>query len=226
MSANAPTPTPTPATPASVCPACHAPVAAGSKFCPACGASLAPPAPASSPPVDIRNRVQDDQGALKRLQLLVPGFRGYREQEDLRAADSLLRIQVADRVSRARGSVEAGRSALTQAGRFNQLNDLAPLISDLQRLEGEIRHAEQGYTGISPAVRVNASVLDRLYEYDYGFASAADTLARGLDGLGPAIASGDASAVGPIVTSARGQVSQLDSAFKARMRAIEGIQTP
>jgi hypothetical protein len=218
----------TPAPPtaaAATCPSCKAPVAPGSKFCPACGASIAPAAPPPNPPVDIRNRVEEDRGALKRLQLLVPGFRGYREQEDLRAADSLLRIQVAERVSRARGSVEAGRTALTQAGRFDRLNDLAQIISDLQRLEGEIRHAEQGYTGISPAVRVNASVLDRLYEYDYGFASAADTLARGLDGLGPAIASGDAASIGPIVATARGQVAQLDSAFKARMRAIQGIQS-
>lgn len=217
---------------------CRAPVPSGSAFCPACGANLRPPvsAPApgnpapppppapGAPPVDIRNRVDQDRGTLKRLQLLLPGFRGYREGEDLRAADSLLRLQVADKVGRARGTVENARSTLTQAARFDRLSDLAQVISDLQRLEGEIRHSEQGYTGISPSVRISGTALDRLYEYDYGFVAAADTLGHGLDGLPAAASSGDAAALNSIVQNTRSQVGQLDSAFKARMRAVEGIQ--
>ncbi len=120
--------------------------------------------------------------------------------------------------------MENARSTLTQAARFDRLNDLAQVISDLQRLEGEIRHAEQGYTGISPAVRISGTALDRLYEYDYGFAAAADTLTHGLDGLPTAASSGDATALNAIVQNTRSQVGQLDSAFKARMRAVEGIQ--
>jgi hypothetical protein len=174
--------------------------------------------------VDIRNRVDQDRGTLKRLQLLLPGFRGYREGEDLRAADSLLRLQVADRVGRARGTVENARSTLTQAARFDRLGDLAQIIAELQRLEGEIRHAEQGYTGISPSVRISSASLDRLYEYDYGFVSAADTLTHGLDDLPAAASSGDAAALASIVQNSRSQIGQLDSAFKARMRAVEGIQ--
>ena len=90
------------------CPKCHGPVAATMRFCPSCGASLstsptvpaAPMAPAA-PPVDIRQRVAQDQGALKRLQMLVPGFRGYRQGEDIRDADAILRLQIADKLRRA-----------------------------------------------------------------------------------------------------------------------------
>ena len=45
---------------------------------------------------DLRNKVEDDRGLLKKIQLAIPGFRGYRQKEDLRIADSLLRIQIAD----------------------------------------------------------------------------------------------------------------------------------
>jgi hypothetical protein len=174
--------------------------------------------------VDIRNTVDQDRGTLKRLQLLIPGFRGYRETEDVRAADSLLRRQVADKIARARGTVESVRSTLTQAGHFEHLTDLAPLIADLQKLEGEIRHAEQGYTGISPAVRANAQTLDRMYEYDYGFTIAGNQLSEGIDAL-PRIANlGDAAALGDALNTARGRVSQLDTAFRARLRAVEQIQ--
>lgn len=228
------------------CPKCGAPVSAGARFCKQCGAPLtapvAPPAPApmaatmaspapasappaaSAPPVDLRQRVDDDRGFLKRLQLLVPGYRGYREGEDIRAADSLLRIQVADKIKNGRMTVENTRQALVQANQFGTLNDLAPLLADLMRLEGQIRHAEQGYTGISPAVRINPQQLDRLYEYDFGFAQAGDQLAQTIAPLAALATGPNSSQVGGVIATARGQVNELDQAFRARVQAIEGIR--
>ena len=221
----APAPAPGPVAPA---PAPSAPE-------PAAAAPMAPSAPAPAPsaaappagtaaPVDLRQRVEDDRGIIKRLQLLVPGYRSYREGEDIRAADSLLRIQVADKIKNGRATVENARQALVQANQFTALNDLAPLISDLWRLEGQIRFAEQGYTGISPAVRINPQQLDRLYEYDFGFAQAGDQLAQTIASL-PGIAMGpNPSQAGAVIATARSQVNQLDQAFKARVQAIEGIR--
>jgi len=222
-----------PPAPPTACPKCGTPAPAGARFCNACGSSLfvqagsstGTAAPAGAPPVDIRQKVEGDRGFLKRLQLLVPGFRGYREGEDLRAADSLLRRQVADKVHNARSTIENSRAALTNSGQFQVLNDLAPVIADLMRLEGEIRHAEQGYTGISPAVRANPQQLDRLYEYDYGFASAADQLNQSIGPL-PTLAAGGGTpgSLPPLITTIRGMVNQLDAAFKARLQAVEGIR--
>ncbi|EQD73185.1 hypothetical protein B1B_03350 [mine drainage metagenome] len=83
----------------------------------------APVAPGAAP-VDLRQSVDASRGTLKRLQLLVPGFRAYRQGEDLRAADSLLRRQVADKIRAARATLENARSALTNAAQFRVLNDL------------------------------------------------------------------------------------------------------
>jgi len=38
---------------------------------------------------DLRTKVEEDRGLLKKIELFLPGFRGYRKKEDLRAADSL-----------------------------------------------------------------------------------------------------------------------------------------
>jgi zinc-ribbon domain len=210
-----------------VCRKCGAPVPAGSRFCNACGATLqAPPtAPGAgaSPPVDLREQVDQNRGVLKRLQLLIPGYRGYRQGEDLRAADNLLRIQTADKIRNARATVENVRTTLTNSGQFASLTDLAPVLSDLQRLEGEIRAAEQGYTGISPSVRINPQQLDRLYEYDYGFVVAADDVDRSIAEL-PAAAPAGGPPVAAILARVRGQISQLENAWKARLQAIEGIR--
>jgi len=222
-----------PAPPPPTCPACHAPLTQPAAFCPACGAKLpAPPPPTApvtagpttgAPPVDIRERVEQDRGTLKRLQLLIPGYRGYRQGEDARAADSFLRLQVADKVHRCVQVVQDCRQRMTAAGLFQGLMDLAPVLNDLQVLEGEIRQAEQGYTGISPALRITPAQIDRLYEYDYGFASAAEQVDATLGPLQASSTGTDGPAVQAAIATVRTQVRALDNAFKARIRAIEGI---
>lgn len=222
-----------------VCPACGAPVAADSRFCPKCGASLTPSSPTvpgaaarsppltsapPPPPVDIRTQVDDSRGVLKRIQLLIPGFRAYRQGEDIRAADSFLRMQVADRVHQAIGVVTDTRSALAQGKQFSVITDLAQALSELQQLEGEIRNAEQGYTGLAPAVRITPEQLDRLYEYDYGFVQAASTLTETVAPLQGMIGGADTAGAAQAVQLVRTQVHQLDAAFKARLRAVEQIQ--
>ncbi len=230
MATTAPAPS---TSPAATCPKCGAPAPPGSRFCNACGSSLVVQAGSSTgtlaapgaPPLDIRQKVDDDRGFLKRLQLLVPGFRGYREGEDLRAADSILRREAADKVKAARTTVENARAALSNAGMFSVLTDLAPLIADMLRIEGSIRAAQQGYTGFSPAVRIQPQQLDRLYEYDYGFVQAADQLNQAIAGM-PALVSAsppNAAAVGTLLTDARTLLARLDAAFKARIEVVEGV---
>jgi ribosomal protein L40E len=214
------------------CPKCGATAPAGARFCNVCGSSLVVQAgsstgtltSANAPPLDLRQKVEGDRGALKRLQLLIPGFRGYRQGEDIREADSFLRIQVADKVKNARTTIENSRAGLANANQFQVLNDLSPLIANLWQLEGEIRHAEQGYTGISPAVRINPQQLDRLYEYDYGFAQAADQLNQTVSVLPGLLMGGDATQAPGVIATARGQVNQLEQAFKARIQVISGIR--
>ncbi len=214
------------------CPKCGASQPPNARFCNVCGSSLyvqggsstGTTAPSTAPPVDLRQKVEGDRGALKRLQLLIPGFRGYRQGEDIREADSFLRIQVADKVKNARTTLENSRAGLVNANQFQALNDLSPLLANLWQLEGEIRHAEQGYTGISPAVRINPQQLDRLYEYDYGFAQAADQLNQTIAPLPGLLMGGDAAQAPAVIAAARGQVNQLDQAFKARIQVISGIR--
>ncbi|HEY6237881.1 MAG TPA: hypothetical protein VIZ68_01685 [Thermoplasmata archaeon] len=181
------------------------------------------PTSGRTPPVDIRQRVDEDRGILKRVQLLIPGFRGYRLGEDARAADSFLRIQVADKIHHAVTTVQDFRQSLTQASLFDGLMALAPLLTELQVLEGEVRHAEQGYSGVSPALKVTPEQIDRLYEYDFGFAQAADQVTATLQPLRTAATGSNDAAAGAAIATVRAQVRQLDTAFKARLRAIQGI---
>jgi hypothetical protein len=188
--------------------------------------AAAPGTPSSSPqqpPVDIRQTVDQDRGALKRLQLMVPGFRGYRQMEDIRAADSQLRIQVANLVDRTLSSLQDTRATMSRKNQYAGLTDLATILSDLQVLSGRIRHAEQGYSGISANIRFQQSRLDQLYEYDYGFVQAADQLSASAAPIQDAATQGDLDALRTSIQTLRNQVQVLQNAFSQRVRAVEGI---
>lgn len=220
------------------CPSCGAKAPAGTRFCPSCGASLsagstpaagAPPPSTSAapgganPPVDIRQTVDDDRGFLKRLQLMVPGFRGYRQMEDIRAADALLRVQVANLVDRVLQSLQDTRATMSRMNQYAGLTDLATILSDLQVFSGRVRHAEQGYSGIAANVRFQQSRLDQLYQYDYGFVQAADQLAAAAAPIQAAATQGNTDALRTSIQSLRNQVQVLQNAFSQRIRAVEGI---
>ena len=131
---------------------------------------------ASSDQTDIRKQVVDSRGLLKKIQLVVPGFRGYRELEDLRSADELLRRQVALLLQKGLSNLRDGRRKLVEKGDYTSLEPVASLISRLQQLEGEVEHAEQGYSGISPMIRVGEDTLNSLYDYDFAFVDTASKL--------------------------------------------------
>jgi|GEM_PF-130247 hypothetical protein len=241
MMNNAPASGPTPATgppaPASQCPSCHAPVNPGQRFCGQCGAVLGGPSPpppppggavgpAGAPPVvppDIRERVEQDRGFLKKIQLMLPGFRGYRQAEDIRAADAMLRMQVADRLVEAMRRVDDLRSDLVANGILDGLEPLGSLRSRLQRVEGQIRHAEQGYTGISPSVRITPSTLDRLYELDYTFLAGAQNILEAVAAVSSAGSARNSPAVLSAISNCRSALEGLEQTFSNRVRQVEGI---
>lgn len=117
--------------------------------------------------VDLRDKVEEDRGLIKKIQLCVPGFRGYRQKEDIRIADSMLRLQLADELkNNVLLPLEQTRESASRALELDLMNDLAAAISQAKTAEAKIRHAEQGYSGISPATRINTPELNTLYEYD------------------------------------------------------------
>jgi hypothetical protein len=116
---------------------------------------------------DIRKQVEADRGILKKIQLAIPGFAGYRRREDLRASDNILRIQLSKRLGEVRDGLEECRRILVKNYDTDDLEDIGGLVNKFKTLEGKVRHAEGGYTGISPATRIEEGVLEHLYEYDW-----------------------------------------------------------
>src|SRR3989449_9602656 len=126
---------------------------------------------------DIRDRVEQDRGLLKKIQLVIPGYAGYRRREDIRAADNLLRIQLANQLKGVRGELEDIRDGLAMEGKIQGLQGIGNIIFTVEGLEAKVRHAEGGYSGISATIQIKETELDKLYEYDYAMLDSLDKAA-------------------------------------------------
>jgi hypothetical protein len=130
----------------------------------------------SEKPPDLRDKIVENRGTLKKLQLMVPGLKEYRQLEDIRAADQLLRKQVSDKLNDAKARFEDLRKAMTIKGDLGNLPTIGVAISQIQQLAGTVLHAQQGSAGISPNIRIDDNTLNKLYEYDFNFVTSAQQI--------------------------------------------------
>src|SRR6266850_6048378 len=172
---------------------------------------------------DMRERVEDDRGLLKKIQLKIPGFAGYRRREDLRSADNLLRIQLADRMKKVKETLEKARQDFTRNYQMAQLEPLGALVFKAQELEGRIRHAEQGYSGISADIRVEERELNTLYEFDLALLAGIDACQAKADGL-KGVAKKDADAVEAAMDEMRETLNAFENTFERRLKVISGTE--
>lgn len=173
--------------------------------------------------VDIRDQVEDDRGLLKKIQLVIPGFRGYRKREDIRAADSILRLQMADGLIQVRQGLEEARSSMLEEYQSKNIDRIAGAINHVQTLEGKVRHAEQGYTGFSPAVRIKEGELDRLYEYDSSMIRSIQSLDQSQASLLNLVRSGDENGATEALRAIKDELVNFERAFDNRIPIISGI---
>ena len=172
---------------------------------------------------DMRQKVEDDRGLLKKIQLVIPGFKGYREREDLRIADRLLREQLADRLGMAVRDLEASRDKLAQNNDIEWLDEVGKLINDTTAAQNKIRHAEQGYTGVSPDYRIEQSQLNRMYDWDLSLLYNIDNVKGGAEKLKDASSSGDNDEIEKGLSIAKEALIKFDELFNTRREAVAGL---
>ena len=170
---------------------------------------------------DIRDRVEQDRGLLKKIQLVIPGYAGYRRREDIRAADNLLRIQLANQLKGVRGEIEDIRDGMAMDGKVQGLQSIGNAIFTIEGLEAKVRHAEGGYSGLSATIRIEETELDRLYEYDYAMLESLDKAAAVVPMIRDA---SDPKSFEAAVKGLREAIAGFESAWKSRTNAVTGIQ--
>jgi len=175
----------------------------------------------SSP--DAGEQVEVGRGGLRKLQLLIPGLRGYKSREDTRFSDDLLRNKVAERLNRVRGNLEEFRQQVASSGDLDNLTNLSSLISEILSISREVSRGARRYAGWAPPVSINEQRLNRLYDYDYSFVNSVLQLD---ESTAPENLNYDSSALESVQASL-GQLSKrvqdIRRKWALRIETIEGI---
>jgi hypothetical protein len=172
---------------------------------------------------DIRQQVDDNRGIAKKLELLIPGLRGYRSKEDIRVSDSMLRNQMADKLDHVKDNLQQLRKQVAASNDLNNLTSVGSLIAQVQTLSGEVRHAAQGYSGWVAPIQMNDDKLNKLYEYDYSFVTAVISLEQA---SAPGTLKYDTTAPNSVQTALSGlsgSVADIRQKWSTRVEAIQGV---
>lgn len=173
---------------------------------------------------DIRQRIEEDMGLLKKIQSFIPGFRGYRRREDLRDADRMLRMQLADKLATQRKRLEDSRGLITKTFNSKPLDMLGSVIFQMKKVEGQILHADMGYSGFAADIQIKEDELNRLYEYDAVMIDGVTSIAASIDSLVPALASQDEAKSVLMLNEIKQKVNQFEGIFGKRKIIITGTE--
>jgi hypothetical protein len=160
---------------------------------------------------DLYDQVTADQDPFKKLASKLPGFSGYIERENRRAADKLLRESIADRYEQLWKRVGNIQKDLAAEQEMELLDDLEGATTKLRTFVDKIRTATYGHSGFFDAVKINEEELTRLYAYDLALLEQADEIGRAVDNVETSVGGeGLPAAVRHLVSLSRELVSTFD----------------
>jgi hypothetical protein len=169
---------------------------------------------------DMFQKVSGEMDPFTKLASYIPGFSGYVQRENRRAADKLVRETVARRFEELLKRLSNLQAELVSAGKIEYVDDLEKASLQLRTFADKIRTAARGYAGVFDAVKINEKELEQLYNFDLAFFDLIDQIGRGIDNVEASLADDTAlpAAIRNITTLGR----QAVDTFNRRSEAFTG----
>ncbi len=171
----------------------------------------------------IFDRTKAQAGLLEKIELVIPGFRGYKEKELRRESDRLLRNLIYQKLSDAEAQVKDSYRALVNEGASEAWDDTDHLIARMDRINERINHSEYGYAGFFDAVKVKEPDLDRMMDYDNQLLQMSDTVAQAASALKDSVDNNRLQESRGRVADAMKAVNALETAYNGRKQVILGM---
>ncbi len=165
----------------------------------------------------VYRKIKKSTELLEKLELAIPGYRGYKEKELRREADRLIRehllrlLEPAYRDFKSAMINAAGDAALMQSYNYTQ--------ALFDRVIAKLRTASYGYSGFFDAVKVRESELDKLLEYDWSLFSSAEKLAK----TAREAAASEPAKLGEALSSLRSEILAFEDLLRKREEILRGV---
>ena len=165
---------------------------------------------------DLFEKVSGQMDVFKKLASHIPGFNGYVERQNRRAADKLLRESVAARFEELWTRTSEIQTSMVSEGMIALMDDMEQAAIQLRTFADKIRTATYGYAGFFDAVKIKETELAQLYQYDTAFFDVAEQIGHGLDNIEASLGdeAGLKAAIRNLISLAREAVNTYDRRYE------------
>lgn len=175
----------------------------------------------AKPPLE---RVQGSEKLLERLELILPGFRGYKLREQRREADRIVRDYIYRTLEHSRDDLMACFQTLTDAKASELMDPMNRLVARLDTVAEKINRGSYGYSGFFDAVKVDEPELDNMLAYDTQLMDLARKIGDAIAGFKAELGQGKLENAKTTQETLDASVGNLESAFEQRQAVIEGVK--
>ena len=166
--------------------------------------------------------IQNEQRGLESFaKKILPGYKGYKEKEQRREADSLLRGALVRDFTTQLDRLSPIQETIINNGGIEWMSEAGAVKTALQTLIDRIRNATQGYAGFFDAVKVKEDDLDRLFAFDQQLMGEIAKVTTAFDALQKAAE--DNIEVKGAIAAAHKVVRESADLFNKRGSVITGI---
>ena len=171
---------------------------------------------------DLLHQISGNHSRMQNLMARLPGYRGYQENTDRRAADRLIRDHVAAAFkAQLADLVAAEKTMLGSPNGLSNMGKLHDIQSQLQVLIDRVSTAMPGYAGFYDAIKIGPAELEKLYNFDEALIGQADKFKAGIEALNTAMHSNEG--VDSAISALAGAVTEANTAFSQRQNVIVGL---
>lgn len=173
--------------------------------------------------MDIRQTISDGKGWFERITSKIPLYKGYKQKEEAREADMLLREHIAKQLAEQLRAAEDVTGQLLTGPGLAQLDDMGQGNMRLQTLIDKIKTAAQGYAGLFNSVKIKEAELETLYQFDDRMLTKVDEIGEAVNSIQAAIDESDSSKIAASVRRYIKTVSDTSELFDRRKDVLLGL---
>lgn len=115
---------------------------------------------------------------------VLPGYKGYREREDSRNSDKLLREFLSNKLKEGRSRYDDIKSQIADRGALDLLKPAEKVTQTLSRVIDRLRYANYGFSGKwFGKDKIDAERLEKVHEFDQKLAEGVEHMVKDIAAL-------------------------------------------
>lgn len=156
----------------------------------------------------------------EKLELAIPGYKGYKEKELRREADRLIREHMLRNLEPAYRDFKSLMINVAQANDAGLMQLYNQVQATFDRVISKLRTASYGYSGFFDAVKIRENELDALLEYDWWLYSAVDKLCK----VVREASASEPGKLAAVLSNLRSELLSFEELLVKREEVIKGVR--